>query len=101
MGELKEDEKTFRERLGNDIKSVKKMLMLEELNSFFCAAGFAANAACAALLPVGFITLLNVLAAFWCIKRFKPTVKKQIVLAKHLEFLSGIKKDKVWTQGDK
>ena len=99
--EPKEDEKTFREKLGSDIKTVKKKLYMEELKSFLAALGFAGNAVCLALFPFNIISVLNIFACLYCAKQFKPTVKRQIMYAKHLEFLSTIKKEKVWTQSDK
>lgn len=97
---MSEDEKTFRERLGNDIKTVKKMLYKEEFKSFLAALGFAGNAVCLAMLPFGIVGVLNVIALWFCLKQFKPTIKKQMMYAEHLKFLSTIKKDKVWTQSD-
>ena len=96
-----EEQKNFRERLANDIKTAKKMLYMEELKSFLAALGFAGNAACLALFPFTIVSVLNILALFYCMKQFKPTVKKQILYGKHLEFLKTIKNEKVWTQSDK
>lgn len=97
---MSDEEKGFRERLSNDIKTVKKMLYMEEFKSFLAALGFAGNAACLAIFPFTIISVLNIFAVWICLKQFKPTIKKQIMYAKHLEFLSTIKKDKVWTQSD-
>jgi hypothetical protein len=98
---MSEEEKSFREKLGSDIKTVKKSLYIEEFKSFVAAIGFAANVACLAIFPFTGLSLLNVLAVWFCLKQFKPTIKKQIVYHEHLKLLSTIKKDKVWTQGDK
>lgn len=95
------DEKTFREKLGSDIKTIKKLQMKEEFKSFLAALGFAANAVVLAFLPFTFLSVFNILAAWYCMKQFKPTVKKQIMYANHLKFLSTIKEEKVWTQSDK
>ena len=98
---MSKDEKTFREKLSTDIKTVKKMLYVEELRSFVAAIGFAANVACLAILPFTGWSILNGIAVYLCITQFKPTIKKQIMFHEHLRLLSTIKKDKVWTQGDK
>lgn len=98
---MSNEEGTFRVRLSNDIKTVKKMLYKEELKSFIAATGFAANVACLALFPFTGWSLLNIIAVWVCLKHFKPTIKKQIMYSKHIEFLSTIKNEKVWTQSDK
>lgn len=98
---MSEDEKSFREKLGGDIKTVKKMLYVEELKSFVAAVGFAANVACLAMLPFNVISVLNIIAVWYCAKQFKPTIKRQIVFHEHLKLLQTIKKEKVWTQSDK
>ena len=96
-----ENEKDFRERLGNDINTVRKMLYLEEFKSFIAALGFAANACCIVMLPLSWVTLVNVWALWYCGKQFKPTIKRQIMFGAHLKFLKTIKNEKIWTQGDK
>jgi len=96
-----EDEKSFRERLGNDLKNLKRTIIKEEAKSALMAICFGANAVCIALMPFTVFTLLNIAAAYFILKQFKPTVKKQIMYRAHLDFLKTIKKDKVWTQGDK
>jgi len=96
-----EDEKSFRERLGNDIKTVKVQLVKEEFKSFLAAVGFAGTAVTLVLTPFTGWSVLLVIGAWVCAKQFKPTIKRQIMYNEHLKFLSTIKKDKVWTQSDK
>ena len=99
---MSEDEKkTFKEKIFSDIKTVKKQLYIEELRSFVAAMGFAANVACLAILPFTGWSILNGVAVYLCIKQFKPTIKRQITFHEHLKLLSKLKKEKVWTQGDK
>ena len=96
-----EDEKTFRERLGSDIKTVKMQLVKEEFKSFLAAIGFAGTAVTLVLTTFTGWSVLLVVGAYFCAKQFKPTIKRQIMYTEHLKFLMNIKKDKVWTQSDK
>ena len=98
---MSEEEKGFRERLSNDVNTMKKWIYVEEIKSFLGAIGFAMNMCCVFMLPFTALSLLNVFVAWYCLKQFKPTVKRQIMFHKHLEFLKNIEKEKVWTQSDK
>ena len=98
---MSEEEKSFRERLGNDVKTVKRMLYGEEICSALYALTFGMNLACLVVFPLSGFSVLNGIALWWVMKKFKPTIKKQEVLHLHLKLLKTIKDEKVWTQGDK
>lgn len=90
----------FQLKVTEEVKRTKKRLYIEEFVSLTSAICFGANLACIAMTPFTFLSIVNVFFCYMSIKMFKPTVKAQFYLQKHLEFLDSSKNDKVWTQND-
>ncbi|KFZ26301.1 MAG: hypothetical protein KQ78_01474 [Candidatus Izimaplasma bacterium HR2] len=93
-------ENTFQDKIKMEMKNVKRELFHEEIRSVFFALGFASNVACMITQPLSILILLNCFFVVFFLKLFKPTVKKQFVLAKHMDFLRSSMKEKVWTPKD-
>ena len=93
MSELQND-------IEDEVKKTKQKIYREEIGSFLAATVFAANLCCAVMYPVTIITILNTFVAYKAIKYFKPTVKTQYYLHKHLKFLTTVQDDKIWTSND-
>ncbi len=98
---MSNEEKSFRERLSNDISTVKKMLYMQEIVSAFLAIAFGLNIAIIVFFPFGAFTILNLFVIWYVGTFFRKTVKRQIIYHEHIKLLNALKKEKVWTQADK
>lgn len=90
----------FQEKVKQEMSNAKRILIKEELHSLFFALIFGTNLAAVILNPFTFFSLINVGLCVWMMKKFRPTVKKQFILAKHINFLKDSMKEKVWTPKD-
>lgn len=90
----------FQVKVKAEMSGIKKTLYKEEAWSALMASLFAANACFVVFFPFSIVSLINIWAAMVMLKQFKPTVKKQFILHKHMETLKASMKEKVWTPKD-
>lgn len=90
----------FQEKVKMEMKNAKKVLYKEEIYSALMAILFAVNMCAIFMTAFSVFTLINVGLAWFAMKKFRITVKKQFILAKHLQFLKDSMKEKVWTPKD-
>ena len=95
-----EQKSDFKEKLGRDLKKAKKMLFAEEAGSVFLAVCFGLNVAAIVALPFTLFTLLNIAVVYFVCKRFRGTVKRQVMYAETVALMKKLGDEKVWTKDD-
>lgn len=94
------NENTFQDKIKMEMENAKKELFHEEIQSVLYAIGFASSLAHTVIASISGLTLLSLFFTVFFVKKFKPTVKKQFIIAKHMDFLKNSMKEKVWTLKD-
>lgn len=90
----------FQDKVNADKAVVKKMIFKEEAKSAFMATLFGLNVMFAVCNPFTLLTVVNAGCAWFVFKQFRPTVRKQMELEAHMNFLNTVQKEKVWTPED-
>ncbi len=87
MGDNTELKGDFKEKVKEEIKKTKRFIYREEISSAMVAMAFGINLASILSWSLGFFTILNIIAGYYCLKMFRPLVKRQSHLHSQLNFL--------------